>query len=393
MKPIPYARQSISATDISAVVEVLQSDWLTQGPHVAQFENAVAEYCGVRYAVAVNSATSALHIACLAAGLGSGDLLWTSPNTFVASANCALYCGADVDFVDIDSNTYNMSTEELERKFAAIANNKGRLPKVVVPVHFSGQSCDMENIAKVARKNGALIIEDAAHAIGGKYQGLPVGSCQYSDMTVFSFHPAKIITTGEGGMVVTNQPELYDRLMRLRTHGITREAENMHGEDHGPWYYQQVDLGFNYRMTDIQAVLGTSQLTRIDDFVARRAALASRYNDSLQDMPIVLPHQSPDVVSAWHLYVIRIRKECSKTRRQIFEQLRQAGIWVNVHYIPVHTQPYYQRLGFKQGDFLASEQHYEEAISLPLYYSLTESEQDYVVKTLHEIMRENVQER
>jgi UDP-4-amino-4,6-dideoxy-N-acetyl-beta-L-altrosamine transaminase len=383
---IPYGRQDISQEDIDTVVEVLRSDWITQGPKIAVFEKILSDYCGAKYAVAVSSATAGLHIACLAAGLSQGDILWTSPNTFVASANCGLYCGATVDFVDIDPNTYNLSIEELERKLTE-AENQGCLPKVVVPVHFSGQSCEMEKIAQLSAKYGFRVIEDAAHGIGGRYQGEPVGSCQFSDMAVFSFHPVKIITTGEGGMVLTNKEDLYEKLIRLRSHGITRKVELMREESHGPWYYQQLELGFNYRMTDIQAALGASQMQRLDEFVKRRRFLAERYNQLLQDLPLVLPWQHPDTESSWHLYVIRLKLDkISKTHRQVFEELRQAKIGVNVHYIPVHTQPYYKQLGFKWGDFPQAEQYYREAISIPLYYGLTENDRERVVNTIREIL-------
>ncbi|HIK51671.1 MAG TPA: UDP-4-amino-4,6-dideoxy-N-acetyl-beta-L-altrosamine transaminase [Oscillatoriales cyanobacterium M59_W2019_021] len=383
---IPYGRQDISPQDIDAVVEVLRSDWITQGPAIPRFEQAVAEYCGVKYAVAVTSATAALHIACLAADLGSGDILWTSPNTFVASANCGLYCGAEVDFVDIDRRTYNLSIEELECKLER-SNQIEKLPKIVIPVHFSGQSCQMDRIADLAQKYGFQVIEDASHAIGASYQEKPVGSCQFSDMTVFSFHPVKIITTGEGGMVLTNREDLYEKLIRLRTHGITRNPNFMTEESHGGWYYQQLELGFNYRMTDIQAALGASQMQRLDEFVTRRRFLAKRYDELLQDLPLTLPWQHPDTESSWHLYVIRLKldKIC-KTHRQVFEELRQAGIGVNLHYIPVHTQPYYQELGFKWEDFPQSEQYYREAISIPLYAGLTLEEQDRVVRALREVI-------
>ncbi|MEH2269294.1 MAG: UDP-4-amino-4,6-dideoxy-N-acetyl-beta-L-altrosamine transaminase [Nostoc sp.] len=381
---IPYGRQSISQEDIDAVIEVLRSDWITQGPAIERFEQAVANYCGVKYAVAVSSATAALHIACLAADLAQGDILWTSPNTFVTSANCGLYCGAKVDFVDIDPNTYNLSVDELERKLTA-AEKQSCLPKVLIPVHFAGQSCEMEQIAALSQRYGFKIIEDASHAIGASYQGQHIGSCQFSDMAVFSFHPVKIITTGEGGMVLTNQDELYQRLIRLRSHGITRNPDLMQGESHGSWYYQQLELGFNYRMTDIQAALGASQVQRLDEFVERRQLIAQRYNQLLQDLPLMLPWQHPDSESSWHLYVIRLKLDkINKTHRQVFEKLRSAGIGVNLHYIPVHTQPYYQKLGFQLGDFPQVEQYYEEAITIPLYYGLNEESQDKVVISLRE---------
>ncbi|WP_413173369.1 UDP-4-amino-4,6-dideoxy-N-acetyl-beta-L-altrosamine transaminase [Anabaena azotica] len=383
---IPYGRQDINQADIDAVVEVLRSDWITQGPSIERFEKSVANYCGTKYAVAVSSATAALHIACLVANLGTGDILWTSPNTFVASANCGLYCGAKVDFVDIDANTYNLSIEELENKLV-LADTKGYLPKVVIPVHFAGQSCEMDKIYTLSKQYNFKIIEDASHAIGGKYQGKPVGCCEFSDLTVFSFHPVKIITTGEGGMVLTNQEELYQKLIRLRSHGITRNPDLMPSESHGAWYYQQLELGFNYRITDIQAALGVSQMNRLDEFVKHRRFLANRYHELLKDLPLILPWQHPDTNSSWHLYVIRLKVDkINKSHRQIFEELRQSGIGVNLHYIPVHTQPYYQQLGFKQGDFINSEKYYQEAISLPLYYGLTEANQNMIAKKILEIL-------
>lgn len=384
---IPYGRQNISPADIQAVVEVLQSDWLTQGPAIERFEKAVADYCGAKYAVAVSSATAALHISCLAAGLGPGDWLWTSPNTFVASANCGLYCGASVDFVDIDPHTYNLSVAQLEQKLSR-AERLGTLPKVVVPVHFAGQSCEMDRIGELAQKYGFTVLEDASHAIGAKYQGQPVGSCQYSNLAIFSFHPVKIITTGEGGIVVTNRQDLYEKLTRLRTHGITRDPRFMTGSSHGLWYYQQLELGFNYRMTDIQAALGVSQMQRLDEFVSRRRFLARRYDELLQGLPVTLPAQHSDTASSWHLYVVRLNQDkIEKTHREVFEALRGAEIGVNLHYIPVHTQPYYQKLGFQWGDFPEVERYYQEAISLPLYYDFLESRQQYVKQTLAKILQ------
>lgn len=381
MMKIPYARQNISDEDITSVIEVLKSDWLTTGPAVEIFEQEVSNYCKARYAVAVNSATSALHIACLAAGLGKGDLLWTTPNTFVASANCGLYCGAKVDFVDIDEKTYNMSIEALQEKLIK-AEKEGKLPKVVIPVDFAGQPCEMDKIAQLAKQYGFIVIEDASHAIGGKYKAEKVGSCYYADMVIFSFHPVKIITTGEGGMVVTNHEEFAKKLRLLRSHGITRESKQMESESEGAWYYQQIGLGFNYRMTDLQAALGSSQLKRIDSFIARRQEIAKRYMDELAELPIILPSQNPEAYSAWHLFVIKVNDKCGKTRKEVFDYLRQNGIGVNVHYIPVHTQPYYQKMGFKQGDFLKAEQFYQQAISLPMYASLSQDEQTYVIETL-----------
>ena len=386
VKPIPYARQSISRADIAAVTAVLRSDWLTQGPAIARFERAVAAHCGAKHAVAVANGTAALHLACLALGLRPGDEVWTSPNTFVASANCALYCWARVDFVDIDPRTYNISVEKLSAKLAA-ARKLGRLPKIVIPVHFAGQPCEMRAIRSLARKYRFRVIEDASHAIGAKYLGKPIGNCRYSDAVVFSFHPVKIITTGEGGMVMTNRPDVYEKLARLRTHGITRDPRHMQGESHGPWYYQQIDLGFNYRLTDIQAALGLSQLKRINKFIARRKFLARRYNKILANLPLTLPRQHPAASSAWHLYVVRLQlNRIRKTHRQVFEGLRAAGIGVNLHYIPVHTQPYYRNLGFKPGEFPEAERYYSEAISLPMYYELTEADQDRVAKVLKRIL-------
>ena len=383
---IPYGRQSIDQSDIDAVVAVLKSDFLTQGPAVPAFEKAVCDYVGARHGVAVNSATSALHIACLALGVGPGDIVWTSPNTFVASANCARYCGADVDFVDIDPRTYNLCAEKLADKLAWAEKN-GKLPKVVIPVHFAGQSCDMVAIHKLSQRYGFAIIEDASHAIGGTYQGEPIGNCQYSDITVFSFHPVKIITTGEGGMVTTNRAELHEILIRLRTHGITRDPELMTEPSHGPWYYQQLELGLNYRMTDIQAALGCSQMVKLHDFVSRRRAIADRYNQHLNDLPITTPWQHPDTNSSWHLYVIRLRAgEISRTHREVFDSLRNAGIGVNLHYIPVHTQPYFTRLGFKHSDFPAAIDYYSESISLPIFSSLTDLQQDECYKTLSRLL-------
>ena len=383
---IPYGRQDINQADIQVVLEVLQSDWLTQGPVINRFEQAVADYCGVKYAVAVSSATAALHIACLAVGLGPQDWLWTSPNTFVASANCGLYCDAHVDFVDINPHTYNLSIEQLEQKLVK-ASQQNCLPKVLIPVHFAGQSCEMDKIASLSKQYGFKVIEDASHAIGGKYQGKPIGCCEFSDLAVFSFHPVKIITTGEGGMVLTNRQDLYEKLIRLRSHGITRDSNLMQGESHGAWYYQQLELGFNYRMTDIQAALGASQIKRLDEFVNRRRFLAQHYNHLLQNLPITLPHQHPDTESSWHLYVIRLHLDkIHKTHRQVFEELRQADIGVNLHYIPVHTQPYYQNIGFKWGDFPKSETYYADAISIPLYYGLSKEDQNRVVENLREVL-------
>ena len=383
---IPYGRQEITEDDIEAVVQVLRSDLITQGPVVPRFEQAVADYCGAGYGVAVNSGTSALHIACLALGLGPGDWLWTSPITFVASANCGLYCGADVDFVDIDPHTYNMSPDALAEKLA-VAEQEGRLPKVVVPVHLCGQSCDMAAIHALSERYGFRIIEDASHAIGGRYKDEPVGCGRYSDITVFSFHPVKIITTAEGGMAVTNDAELAERMDRLRSHGITRDPEQMTREPDGPWYYQQIELGFNYRMTELQAALGLSQLQRLDDYVAQRRVLAERYDAALASLPVVTPWQHPDTESAWHLYVVCLPNESALQQRAVFESLRDMGIGANIHYIPVHTQPQYGRMGFQYGDYPNAEAYYEKAITVPLYPTMEWETQDQVVEALEKAMR------
>lgn len=383
---IPYGRQDINQQDIDAVVEVLQSDFLTQGAHVPAFEQSVMQACGANYAVAVNSATSALHIACLALELQAGDWLWTTPNTFVASANCALYCGAQVDFVDIDPCTYNLCAVALENKLIA-AKEAGKLPKVVIPVHFSGQPCDMQAIYALSQRYGFKIIEDASHAIGGRYQGEPIGNGRYGDITVFSFHPVKIVTTGEGGMALTNDKALADKMRLLRSHGVTRDEHLMTQPVDGPWYYEQVALGLNYRMTDIQAALGVSQMQRLHHFVARRHELATRYNQLLQDLPITLPLQHTDSYSGMHLYVIRLQLDkINKNHLEVFQGLRDAGILVNVHYIPVHLQPYYRAMGFVQGQFPQAEQYYSEAISLPMYPTLTDAQQDSVVSMLRELL-------
>ncbi|MBX9756660.1 MAG: UDP-4-amino-4,6-dideoxy-N-acetyl-beta-L-altrosamine transaminase, partial [Pseudomonadaceae bacterium] len=362
------------------------SDWLTQGPAIEAFEQAVAQRCDARYAVAVCNATAALHLACLAAGLGPGDWLWTSPNTFVASANCARYCGAQVDFVDIDPVTWNLDVERLAAKLAQ-AKVLNRLPKVLVPVAFSGQSCDMAAIRRLADSYGLLIIEDASHAVGATYQGRPVGCGDYADMTVFSFHPVKIITSGEGGMLLTNSAQLQQRLCRLRSHGISRDPAQMDEPSHGPWYYQQLELGFNYRMTDIQAALGLSQLARLDDFLQRRRQLVARYDALLQDLPLRLPGRQVGAESAWHLYVVRLQLGLIKrTHRQVFEALRAAGIGVNLHYIPVHLQPYYRDLGFCPGDFPAAEAYYAQALTLPLHAGMLDAEQDQVIAVLRQAL-------
>lgn len=379
---IPYGRQDITQADIDAVIAVLQSDYLTQGPVVPMFEKIAAKHVSAKHALAVNSATSALHIACLALGLGPGDWLWTTPITFVASANCGLYCGAQVDFVDIDPRTYNLCPQALETKLIA-AEKAGTLPKVLVAVHLCGQPCDMEAIYALGQKYGFKIIEDASHAIGGKYKNEFIGNSRYSDITVFSFHPVKIITTAEGGMALTNNDELAVEMDLLRSHGITRDQAQMTHAPDGPWYYQQISLGFNYRMTELQAALGVNQMQRLDAYVARRHALAQRYDQLLADFPVRTPWQHPDSYSGRHLYVIRLQLEkINKTHHQVFEALRKRGIGVNLHYIPVHTQPYFQRMGFKAGNYPHAEHYYAEAISLPMFQTMTEEQQDLVVNTL-----------
>jgi UDP-4-amino-4,6-dideoxy-N-acetyl-beta-L-altrosamine transaminase len=380
---IPYGRQDISQADIDSVVEVLRSDFLTQGPTVPRFEQAVAEYCGVQHGVAVNSATSALHIACLALDLGSGDWLWTSPNTFVASANAALYCGAKVDFVDIDPRTYNMGVEHLKEKLEH-AEKAGRLPKIVMPVHFAGQPCDMPAIHALSQQYGFKIIEDASHAIGASYNDIKVGSCVHSHITVFSFHPVKIITTGEGGMAMTNDGVLADRLRRLRTHGITNDKELMSPRPENEiWNYQQIELGFNYRMTDIQAALGLSQMQRLDEFVSRRHEIAERYDAELRSLRITTPHQASGTDSSYHLYPIRVSEaESGKTQRQVYDALWQNGVAANLHYIPVHRQPYFEKLDFKAGDFPEAEQFHREVISVPMFPTLEPDQQTAVIAVL-----------
>lgn len=390
---IRYGQQDITQADIDTVIGVLKSVNLTQGPNIPQFEQSVQTHTGAKHAVAVNSATSALHIACLALDLGPGDWLWTTPNTFVASANCALYCGAQVDFVDIDPHTYNLCARALEAKLIE-AEKAGRLPKIVVPVHLTGQPCDMAAIHALGQKYNFKIIEDASHAIGGKYKGEPIGNGRYSDITVFSFHPVKIITTAEGGMALTNSDELATRMGLLRSHGITRDPALMTQTMDGPWYYQQVALGYNYRMTDMQAALGVSQMTRLTQYVARRHEIAERYNQLLADLPITLPWQHPDSYSAYHLYVIRLQLDkILATHLQVFEALRAKDILVNLHYIPVHTQPYYQWMGFKQGDYPEAERYYREAISIPMHPTLTDAEQDYVVTHLRAALANEANER
>ncbi|WP_409523821.1 UDP-4-amino-4,6-dideoxy-N-acetyl-beta-L-altrosamine transaminase [Nitrincola sp. MINF-07-Sa-05] len=379
---IPYGRQDIQQEDIDAVIRVLKSDFLTQGPAVQDFEQALANYCDVPYAVAVNSATSALHLACLALDLGEGDWLWTSPITFVASANCGRYCGAQVDFVDIDPLTGNLCPNALEKKLIN-AEQTGRLPSIVIPVHLGGQPCDMAAIKTLADRFGFRIIEDASHAIGAQYRNEHVGNCQYSDITVFSFHPVKIITTAEGGVATTRNQSLAAQMVRLRSHGITRDTDMMTHAPDGPWYYQQLELGYNYRMSDLQAALGLSQLQRLDHYIRIRQELATQYNQALKDLPLTPLQQHPDTDSAWHLYIVRLSTDkIQVSHRQVFEAMREQNIGVNLHYIPVHLQPYYQSLGFKPGDFPEAEKYYSQAISLPLYPKLTDAMHKQVVEAL-----------
>jgi UDP-4-amino-4,6-dideoxy-N-acetyl-beta-L-altrosamine transaminase len=383
---IPYGHQEIIRSDIDSVVEVLNSNFLTQGPKVPLFEKFVTNYCNVKYGVAVNSATSALHIACLALGLGEGDWLWTSPNSFVASANCGLYCGAKVDFIDIDLLTYNLSVVELERRLIQAKKEK-KLPKIVIPVHFAGQSCDMREIHRLGKEYGFSIIEDASHAIGGQYLGNSIGGCQYSDITVFSFHPVKIITTAEGGLAVTNNIDLFEKMQLLRSHGITRKSNLMTKPSEGRWYYQQVDLGFNYRMTELQAALGISQIQRLDVFIKRRHTLQKRYDILFKNLSIIKPYQGKDSYSALHLYPILVDTDkVYKSRKQIFSELRDGGIGVNVHYIPIHTQPYYKQFGFEENDFPNSVAYYDRAISIPLFHSMTQQQQDKVLIVLERVL-------
>ena len=383
---IPYGKQNISEEDISAVVDVMRSDFLTQGQKTPQFEEDISVYCGSKYALAVNSATSALHIACLALDLKKGDWLWTSPNTFVATANCGLFCGAKVDFVDIDLDTFNMSSVQLEKKLIA-AKKRKCLPKVVIPVHFAGQSCEMKKIKELSKIYGFSIIEDASHAIGGRYLEKPVGNCEFSDITVFSLHPVKIITSGEGGIALTNEKKLKDRMDLYRNHGNTRNPEFMTKKNEGPWYYEQIKLGYNYRMTEIQAALGISQLKRLDTFVQKRINLAKRYSKKLSKLPINLPNWTQEVYPAFHLYVIRLKlNKIYISQREIIENLRKNGVGAHLHYIPVHLQPYYKKKGFKLGDFPNSEEHYKTAISLPLFYDLSFEQQDFIVNEFEKII-------
>ncbi|MDX2320733.1 MAG: UDP-4-amino-4,6-dideoxy-N-acetyl-beta-L-altrosamine transaminase [Moritella sp.] len=388
---IPYGKQDIIQADIDAVVDVLQSDFLTQGPQVPAFEKSLTDFTGAKHALAVNSATSALHIACLALGLGQGDTLWTTPVTFVASANCGLYCGAKVDFVDINPQTYNLCPVELEKKLL-IANAKQQLPKVLVVVHLCGQPCDMKAIHALSLAYGFSIIEDASHAIGGRYLESPIGAGDYSDITVFSFHPVKIVTTAEGGAALTNCDKLAEKMALFRSHGITRDPALMQGESDGAWYYQQIELGFNYRMTELQAALGVSQMQRLNEFVAARHHLAQRYNSLLSKLPLTIPFQLENTYSGLHLYVIRLQLDkINLSHPQVFNALRENGIGVNLHYIPVHLQPYYQKMGFKHGDFPAAEHYYQDAISLPLFHIMTEQQQDEVVSVLTRILSTDIE--
>lgn len=378
---IPYGKQDITQADIQAVTDVLQSDFLTQGPAVPRFEQSVAEYCGAKYAIATNSATSSLHLACRALGLRSGDIAWTVPTTFVATANCILYCGANVDFVDIDPRTYTMSTTKLKEKLED-AKKANQLPKIVIPVHLCGQSCDMAAIFALSKEYNFKIIEDASHAIGGKYKEQAIGNCTYSDITVFSFHPVKIITSGEGGMLLCNDKNIAHTASLLRSHGITRDTEKMERPSEGPWYYQQIDLGYNYRMTDIHAALGHSQMMRLDEYVETRQHLAKHYDKILQHLPITLPWQHVDTYSSFHLYVICLQENYTLQHKRIFTLLREKGIGVNLHYIPVHRQPYYEKLGFKFGQYPDAERYYSQAMSIPLHPNLTSEEQQYIANSL-----------
>lgn len=382
---IPYGRQDICPEDEQAVLEVLRSPFLTQGPVVGTFESALAERCGAAHAVAVNSATSALHVAYRALGLGAGDLLLTSPNTFVATANAALLCGAEVDFVDMDPASLGIGIPALRDKLEQLAV-QGRKPKIVVPVHFAGHPTGLAALQELSEQYGFRIVEDASHAVGASYRGQPVGGCHHSDITVFSFHPVKILTTGEGGMALTNDPELARRMDSLRTHGVTRDRDRFERPDDGPWYYEQQDLGYNYRMTDLQAALGLSQLARLDGFLERRRAIAARYDELLAGLPLVLPSRDNESVSSWHLYVVQLAEELKDERRRIFEALREQGVGVQVHYIPVHLQPYYGALGFSHGDFPAAERYYGRCFSLPIFYALTDDEQVQVCQILKSLL-------
>jgi UDP-4-amino-4,6-dideoxy-N-acetyl-beta-L-altrosamine transaminase len=382
---IPYGKQDITQDDIDSVVKVLKSDFLTQGPVVPVFEDMIKNYCNVKYAFALNSATSALHIACLALGIQKGDIVWTSANTFVASANCALYCGASIDFIDINPETNNISLIDLENRLKQ-AKLLGNLPKVLIPVHLTGQSCEMKEIHKLSVQYGFKIIEDASHAIGGKYKNEPIGSCKYSDITVFSFHPVKIITTGEGGVATTKDKDLAQKINILRSHGITRDLSQMN-ESHGPWYYEQLELGFNYRMTDIHAALGISQIKKLDEFVSRRNEIAKVYDNELSNLPLKTPFCIREAYSSMHLYVIRLELEKIKfDHKKSFIKLREKDILVNLHYIPVYLHPFYQKLGFKRGYCPESEKYYSEAISIPMFPALSSCQQSEVIRALKEVL-------
>jgi len=382
---IPYGRQSISIEDIEEVINVLKSDFLTQGPRVEEFEESLVNYTKSKFGVATNSATSALHIACLALDLNKGDYLWTSANSFVASANCGLYCGANIDFVDIDTSTYNISVDHLESKLKK-AQKENKLPKILIPVHFAGQSSQMDKIFELSKEYGFRIIEDASHAIGGNFLDSKVGNCQFSDITIFSFHPVKIITTGEGGMATTNSPDLYSKMKLLRSHGITRDNNEFINLSHGPWYYEQQDLGFNYRITDIQAALGISQLSRIDKNISKRHAIRKYYDENLKDIGITLPFQHKDSYSSMHLYPVLLNDEHIHNKKALFMELRNKGLGVNVHYIPIHLQPYFQKLGYKKGDYPKAEEYYQRSISIPMYHALSENELEKVTSIMIEVL-------
>ena len=383
---IPYGKQDISLDDINAVVEVLKSDFLTQGHVVPMFEKCLSDYTGAKHSVVVNSATSALHIACKALEVGPGDLVWTSAVTFVASANCAVYCGASVDFIDIDPNSYNICIKSLANKLEHAASS-GNLPKVLIPVHLSGQSCDMKSIHALSKKYGFTILEDASHAIGGKYEDDPIGNCKYSDIAVFSFHPVKIITTGEGGAALTNNPELDKNMRLFASHGITRDVEFMEANSDGPWYYEQISLGWNYRMTELQAALGLNQMSRINSFIETRHQIAKRYNSELKHLPITLPAQSDKIFSSFHLYIIRLKlDEMKKSHKDIFEELRQEGLGVNLHYIPVYHHPFYKKQGFKAQYCPEAEKYYQEAISIPIYFGLSDEQQGEVINIISKVL-------
>lgn len=384
---IQYARQNIVQSDIDAVIEALNSDFLTQGPIVPQFEQAIAERVSASHAIATNSGTSALHIACMAIGLSPGDSLWTVPNSFVASANCGVLCGADIDFVDIESINYCMDVDALAKKLATAAS-ANQLPKAIIPVHYSGRSAMMKEIYTLANQFEVFVIEDASHSTGGSYLGEPVGNCQFSDITVFSFHPVKIMTTTEGGIALTNNSELADRMVRIRTHGVTRNPAEMENDEPQPWEYEQIELGLNYRMSEIQAALGISQLNRLDQFIARRRQLAMQYDEQLRELPLLLPNIHPEGESTWHLYPVLIDSErTSLNREQVYYSLLEQGIKSNVHFIPIHTQPYFKKMGFKWGDFPVSEWFYSNELSLPMYFGLSDDQQLSVVHALKKAFR------